>query len=154
MIWVQLALGLIAAGATVVAAWYAREAAKVGGAAVVAAQTTIDLTKQAVGAARDTIAIAERSHREDERDRRRRRLERIGELVEEVFLEAHPETATHPQGWVAPRNRLRQALVGFQGPMPLCVDVVNSSPAQMFGAASRARGEVEVALTNLEDTHE
>ena len=43
MIWVQLVLGVIAAAATIIAAYYAREAAKVGGAAVDAAHTTTDL---------------------------------------------------------------------------------------------------------------
>ena len=56
MIWVQLGLGVIAAGATVVAAWYALEAAKVGGTAVEAAHGTIDLTKQADACSKPTSA--------------------------------------------------------------------------------------------------
>jgi hypothetical protein len=41
VIWVQLGLGVVAAFATIVAAWYAREAATIGKAAVEASQTTI-----------------------------------------------------------------------------------------------------------------
>jgi hypothetical protein len=41
VIWVQLGLGVVAAFAKIVAAWYAREAATIGKAAVEASQTTI-----------------------------------------------------------------------------------------------------------------
>jgi hypothetical protein len=128
-------MGLIAALATLWAVWYAREAARSG--------------KDAVNAARQTVEAAERSRLLDERDRRRRRLERIGGLVEVVFLESNDETATGPRRWIGPRNQLRHALVGLHDGLPQRVDVINSSPAQLFGAASKARGEVEAALRDV-----
>jgi hypothetical protein len=132
----QVIISVVAAFATLWAVWYAREAARSG--------------KDAVDAARRTVDAAERSRQADERDRWRRRLERIGGLVEDVFLESGHETATGPMRWVGPRNQLRHALVGLRNDLPLCVDVINSSPAQLFSAASRARGEVEAALLELD----
>lgn len=153
MIWVQLALGIVAAGATVLAAWYAREAARVGRAAVDAAQATIELTKQTVDAAHETIALTEEARREDERDRRRRRLERVGELVERVSWGA--EKAMIGQGsqadWWAPRNDLRHALVGLHDELPRCADVLEArEERQALAAVKLAREEVEAAVREVD----
>ncbi len=150
MIWVQLILGVIAAGATVAAAWYARDAARFGRSAAEAAKRTVELSEQTLAAARTTVRLTERARREDERDRHRRRLERIGELIEKIFWESNNQTATGPDRWQAPRNQLRHALVGLGERLPECVQVVNASPVQVFGAASRAPGEVEATLRDLE----
>lgn len=148
MIWIQLILGVIAAGATAAAAWYARDAARFGKSAVEAAHRTLELSEQTLAAARATVELTESARREDERDRRRRRLERIGELVEEIFWESG-QSASGPDRWQAPRNELRHALVGL-GELAECVQVVNASPVQVNGAASRARGEVEAALRDVD----
>jgi hypothetical protein len=108
------------------------------------------LSEQTLAAARTTVELTERARHEDERDRRLRRLERIGELVEKIFWESKVQTATRPDRWQAPRNQLRHALVGLGERFTECVQVVNASPVQVFGAASRARGEVEAALRDLE----
>jgi len=149
VIWVQLVLGLIAAGATVAAAWYARDAARFGKSAVEAANRTVELSEQALATARETAELTERARRQDEHDRRRRRLERIGELVEKIFWESG-QSASGPDRWQAPRNELRHALVGLRERLPACVEVVNASPAQAFSAASRARDEVETALREVD----
>jgi hypothetical protein len=151
LIWVQVVLGVIAAGATAAAAWYARDAARFGQKAAEAAHRALELTEQTLATARETVQLTERARREDEGDRQRRRLERIGELVEVIFWESNDQTASGPDRWQAARNELRHALVGLHKQLPQCVDVVNlsSSAKQAFAMASRARSEVEQALREV-----
>lgn len=139
----QVIIGVVAALATLWAVWYARDAARSGKDAVNAARRTVEPADRSVDA-------AVRSRLADARDRRRRRLERVGGLLEDIFREANGETATGPNRWIGPRNELRHALVGLHDDLPMCVEVVNSSPVQLFGAASRARGEVETALRKVD----
>lgn len=145
MEWVQIVIGAVAALATLWAVWYAREAARSGKDAVDAARRTVE-------AAERSVQAAERSRLADERDRRRRRLERIGELVEVIFWEANTDTQSGPAAWRPARNDLRHALVGLHDALPRCVDVINSGPldSQAFGAAARARDEIEAALREVD----
>lgn len=57
-----------------------------------------------------------------------------------------------PAEWKAKRNELRHALVGLGDRLKECTDLVNtsSSAGQALGAASRARGEVEAALREVD----
>jgi hypothetical protein len=109
MVWIQLSIGLVAAAATLAAAWYAREAARSG--------------RDAVEAARQTIALTAAARRADEIDRQRRRVERVSALVELVFWEAGARVAVEGEEppwrrWMGPRNELRQALVGLSEQLP------------------------------------
>ena len=56
---------------------------------VVVAVIGLWFAKEAAEAARDTISLAEASRRADERDRLRRRIDRVGDLAEEVFFPSH-----------------------------------------------------------------
>lgn len=96
-------------------------------------------------------AVADR--REAEYDRERRRLVRVGEIVEDLFWAA--ELAGRggqvaAGNWMSQRNVLRHALVGLHSRLPAAVDILNSAtPDQAFGAASQARQEVEHELDRL-----
>jgi hypothetical protein len=132
MIWIQLVISLVSALAALAAAWYAR---------------------QAVEAARQTVALTTRQRQAEELERQRRRLERIGELVEAIFGEASElvsvEGVPRWQGWMGPRNELRQALVGLKDELPRCDELSyarNESEAYKF--ASGARVEVQMLLSN------
>ena len=69
-------------------------------------------SKAALEAVRATVALAEEARRAAELDRERQRLERIGELVEQVFATAERAESGWATDWMTPRNRLAQALVG------------------------------------------
>jgi hypothetical protein len=92
-----------------------------------------------------------------------RRVERVGELVEELFWKAVYNQNVQPEwskGAVAglevatfldPRNRLSQALVGLRDRLPRCVALVEQAkmPEQAVGLARQARNEVETELKYL-----
>jgi hypothetical protein len=95
-------------------------------------------------------AMAERSA--VEKDRKIRRVERIGELVEEIFwiASAERELDPDPRSWWPLRNRLGQTLVGLKDKLPKCAELLNLHlSGQAFGAASQARIEVETELKFL-----
>jgi hypothetical protein len=92
--------------------------------------------------------------REQERDRQRHRLERIGEIVEDIFWSA--DLARRGDGrvatnqWMSERNRLRHALVGLHDVLPEAASILNCGAAeQAVGPASMARNEVERELRHL-----
>jgi hypothetical protein len=117
--------------------------------ATVASVYGIKLAAQNLQAANETVVLAAESRLDSERDRRRHRLERVGELVEEAFWLAND--MTRPKGWMPARNRLRQALVGLTDELPLCAGILDASISeQAIAAASSARDEIEMALRRLE----
>jgi hypothetical protein len=137
--WVQVVIGALAALATLWAVWYAREAARSG--------------KDAVEAARQTVEAAERSRVADEHDRRRRRLERVGELIERMAGNVGRVLVGGGSrvDWWPNRDELRYALVGLHDDLPQCtslLDVKDESAA--VDALGRAREEVEAALRELD----
>jgi len=137
----------VAAGAAV---WSVRVAKQ----AVIAARETIELTEAARLDAEAARRDAEAARRDAERDRRRHRLVRLGETVEDVFWVAKQDQNYNPatDGWRAPANRLRHALVGLTEELPLCVAVVNAGADHLaMAAASKARDEVEQTLRRLEE---
>ena len=82
---------------------------------------------------------AEADRKLEERDRHRRRIERVGELVEEVFWAADPDRGTM-SAYHNARNRLSQALVGLQAELPQCAAIQTMrSPEAARAAASLAR---------------
>ena len=92
--------------------------------------------------------------RQAEYDHERRRLERVGQMVEDLSSTAD---LAKRGGQVAAgnllsqRNVLRHALVGLHSRLPAAADLLNSAtPDQAIGAASQARQEVERELDKLE----
>jgi hypothetical protein len=125
----------------------------------VAAMVTVWFAYHALGQAKETVREA-RAAREDaaddrreaERDRLRRRVERVGEIVEDLFWQANLERRGAPSGgsWMAHRNLLRHAMVGLAHQLPLTAEVLSSATAdQAFGQASQARTEIELELKRL-----
>jgi hypothetical protein len=92
--------------------------------------------------------------REAEYDRERRRLERVGQMVEDLFWAADLARRggqVAAASWMSQRNVLRHVLVGLHNRLPAAADLLNSaSPDQAFGPASRARQEIERELEKLE----
>jgi hypothetical protein len=139
----------------------------------VAAMVAVWFAYHALGQAKETVrearaaredaemaakdAAAERQsaaddRREAERDRLRRRVERVGEIVEDLFWQADLERRGAPSGgsWMAHRNLLRHAMVGLAHQLPRTAEVLNSATAdQAFGQASQARTEIELELGRL-----
>ena len=91
--------------------------------------------------------------REEEYDRERRRLERVGEIVEDLFWAADLARRggqVAMGGWMSQRNMLSQALVGLRSRLPTTARILNSAtPDQAFADASAARQEVERELDQL-----
>jgi hypothetical protein len=85
-------------------------------------------------------------------DRERQRLEKISEVVEELFSEvvnANPSDRP-PSRWYAPRNQLRTLLIGLESQLPICVQIVNAGSAfQALSLIPNARTEIEAVLWQL-----
>jgi hypothetical protein len=128
--------------------------------------TRLDAEKAAQVAAVERRAAAEERHqsavdrhqaaidrRDAEYDRERRRLERVGEIVEDLFWAADLASRggqVASGNWMSQRNMLRHALVGLRNRLPVTASLLNSAtPDQAFGAASSARQEIEVELDGL-----
>lgn len=120
-------------------------------------------------AAEEDRRQAAADRREEERDRQRRRVERIGEIVEDLFWAANDDQkntqAAISRGdislgaasstdayssWIAHRNLLRHAMVGLANQLPDTTEILNSDSAyHAFRAAGGARREVELELRRL-----
>ena len=85
-------------------------------------------------------------------DRERQRLERISQIIEDLFGEvvnADPSDRT-PSRWYTPRNQLRSLLVGLEDQLPICAQIVNTGSAyQALSLIPGARNEIEAALRQL-----
>lgn len=106
------------------------------------------LNAEALTATRALLRAAEAERMAAEWDRHRQRLERVGELAEELFWTA----ATAQQaGWMSARNRLRPALVGLHGELPKGQEALNASTHETaMGAGRQLADDVEAVLTRLE----
>ena len=92
--------------------------------------------------------------REAEYDRERRRLERVGEVIEDLFWAAElvRQGGGKPANdqWMSQRNRLRHALVGLHSRLPQAASILNCATGdQAMGPASQARVEIEHELDRL-----
>lgn len=170
---------------------------------VIAALVTVWLASRALGKARETVdeakaarldaeqaakdAAVERraaaedrrqaadDRREEERDRQRRRVERVGEIVEDLFWAADNdqnamqaaisrgdiplefsgsmEDASSlgvPISCIAHRNLLRHAMVGMAAQLPDTAEILNSdSVYHAARAAGKARREIGLELERL-----
>ena len=83
---------------------------------------------------------------------RGQRLEKINDAVEKLFGEvvnANPSDRP-PSRWYTPRNRLRILLIGLEGQLPICVQIVNAGSAyQALNLIPSARNEIAAALWQL-----
>jgi hypothetical protein len=132
-----------------------------------AARLTLDAERAAKDAADERRAAAEDRHqvaidrriaaadrREAEYDRERRRLKRVGEVVEDLFWAAElvrqgGGKAANDQ-WMSQRNLPRHALVGLHSRLPQEVSILNYATGdQAMGPASQARQEIERELDRL-----
>jgi hypothetical protein len=96
-------------------------------------------------AARDVAA----DRREAERDRQLRRVERVGEIVEDLYGNAG---LFGTDQWAADRNRLGHALVGLTGRLPVCAALLGGMPKTYQEATQRvsaSRDEVHAELERL-----
>ncbi len=111
----------------------------------IAACVAVYLVNQAI---RDNSA----ERRTVECDRDRHRIERVGELVEDVYMAAHRDQLSTPPGdsWKEPCDRLRHAMVGLKNRLPQCADILMAEDAAMAeDDARRARPHVEAELNRL-----
>ena len=117
-------------------------------ATVIVATIGLYFAWKATKAAKDTVEIADKARRADEHDRLVRRLERVGELVEEVH---HQALVGSPDYWQKHRNRLRQAVVGLRDQLPLTVQLVDTAITvdQARADAAGARQEIDTELEKL-----
>jgi hypothetical protein len=87
-------------------------------------------------------------------ERRRDRVYRIGQLVEDLFWRVHEsdQELDRPQ-WMPLRNNLRHQLIGLTAALPECTRIVDAgTAAQADGICVNARVEIEAELTGIEDS--
>lgn len=122
-----------------------------------------EIARAADQRARDAVAreakAAERAadwQRELSLDRRRDRVVRIGELVEEIFwtLAADSEgPAYNPssQQWMRERNRIGHLLVGLKTDLPECTKLLSAAtPSSALDQARMAREEIQAELEHID----
>jgi hypothetical protein len=151
------AIGTVAALATVWLAYLALSKAKETVDEAKAARQ--DAEQAAKDAALERRAAAEdrrqasADRRAEEYARERRRLEHVGEVVEDLFWAtylARPGNQAAARSWMAQRNLLRHALVGLYGRLPQTANILNCATAdQAVEPASQARQEIEHELDKL-----
>ena len=92
----------------------------------------------------------DRARREARLDREWQQLDKIGGLIEDIFLHAVHDIANvtfAEEQWKAARNRLRQLTAGSEHSLPHCNSLVQASGReQAWALASSARSEVEAAM--------
>lgn len=115
--------------------------------------------------ARDAAALdrqaAERAadwQREMTLERRRERVEKIGELVEDIFWTLAPPNGRDGPGqnlsyqhWMPERNRIGHLLVGLSKDLPECAKLLNDATASSaLGHAQLGREEVRLELERID----
>jgi len=142
-------IGAFAAATAAVAALvglrYARQSAR-------AAKQATALGHESAEAAQATVRLAEEARKEAERDYERHRLERIGELVEQLFWVSSLEPSHNVDDqFRAKMNLLTQALVGREDSLPDCALVLQAANARYVkDPASKARFEIRRRLQAVE----
>jgi hypothetical protein len=129
---------VVVAGAAVTAAYYARASARA--------------STDAAAAAQRSARISEVSRRASERARLRFRVERVGELVQDIFMAAlndpgvdHLSPLTQGQCQV-----LDRAVIGLKDVLPKSVEVsLATSPGELTERADSARLEIDRVLGGL-----
>jgi hypothetical protein len=130
--------------------------------AVEAAKQTVELAIEAAKAAdQRAAAAAERDRKSalralafgeiEDFERRRDRVERIGQLIEDLFWRIEQsEQALEKAAWMPLRNSLRHQLIGLAADLPNCARIVDAGTAtQAFGLCVNARTDIEQALARF-----
>jgi hypothetical protein len=132
---------------------------------IVAQQEAEQATRAADQRARDAVArdrqAAERAadwQREMALERRRERVEKIGELVEDIFWTLAPPGGGDGAGqdlayqhWMPVRNQIGHLLVGLSKDLPECANLLNDATASSaLGHARLAREEVRLELERID----
>jgi len=128
--------------------------------AAVAAASGLLYARASAHAARDATVAAERaadlalvSRQSAERARLRHRVERVGELIQEVCFSSQTETGIDG---LSPRTRaqcdvLNQAVIGLEDLLPKSAELcLARSPAELQERADKARAEVAAVLMQLQ----
>jgi hypothetical protein len=111
------------------------------------ADSVLALSK-VVGLTQIAAAEAERSRLVAEIDRSLVRVEEIGRLVEQVFWDAQP--TEDPQAYIAARNNLAIAIIGWENHLTLSASVLKSiNRDDAMNRASQARGEIQNEIKHL-----
>jgi hypothetical protein len=136
------ALVVAVAAAAVVAAliglWYARAAAQAG--------------RDAVAAARRTVELTEMARRSAERAHLRHRVERVGQLVQEIYVSSLVDPGFDG---LSPTTRgqcnvLDEAIIGLKELLPKAAEVhLATSPEELVGRARKARIEIDNVLARM-----
>lgn len=126
----------------------------------IAAVSGLVYARASARAAHDATAAAERaaqlafvSRQSAERARLRHRVERVGELVQEVSFSSQMDSEFDG---LAPRTRaqcdvLNQAVIGLEDILPKSADLCRAgSSAELQARADQARAEIARVLTTLE----
>jgi hypothetical protein len=127
-------------------------AAAAAAVAVGYARASSHAARDAVQAARRTVEVAEISRQAAERARIRHRIERVGELIQEIFISSAFDSevdglSLRTQGQC---HALSQAVIGLKELLPKSTEVcLASSPAEVQRRATKARLEVDRVLVRM-----
>jgi hypothetical protein len=147
---------IAAEGASREAAQAAKEAAEdrraANAEARAARQEALEASKEASADRIAAAKFAESQQRWEQEQLLAERVERVGEIVEDIFWIADEdrELEKDPRRWWPLRNRLAHAMVGLSDRLPKCAELLNQHlSGQAFGVASQARNQVEIELKYL-----
>jgi len=116
------------------------------------ARASSHAAQDAVQAARRTVEVVEISRQAAERARVRHRVERVGELIQEIFISSTLESevdvlSLRTQGQC---HALSQAVIGLKELLPKSTEVcLAASPAEVQRRASKARLEIDRVLVRM-----
>ena len=132
-----------------IAAWHQAEQA---------ARAADERARDAASRDRQAAERAADWQREMALERRRERVEKIGELVEDIFWRlAPPGGGDGPgqslpyQGWMPERNRIGHLLVGLSKDLPECANLLNDAEASSaLDHARLGREEIRLELERID----
>jgi hypothetical protein len=135
---VAIAAAAVAAVAAATGLWYARAAAQAAREAATTARRTVELTEMARRA-------AERAHL-------RHRVERVGQLVQEIYVSSLVDPGFDG---LSPTTRgqcnvLDEAVIGLKELLPKAAEVhLATSPQELQGRARKAQVEIDNVLARM-----
>jgi hypothetical protein len=137
----NFAVAAAAAAAAIAAAiglWYARAAAQAA--------------RDAAATARRTVELTELARRSAERAHLRHRVERVGQLVQEIYASSLVDPGFEG---LSPTTRgqcsvLDEAVIGLKGLLPKSAEVhLATSPKELQGRARKAGVEIDTVLARM-----
>ncbi len=98
-----------------------------------------------------TVLESAAAQRQAERDRRRQRIEAVGDMAEEIFWKFDPELlARNDRAWHEMRNRLSRMMAGLEDELPECAKI-REATSGVNARNSWHRQEVLNALDHLNE---